>query len=388
MEVSRAKKNLMCVITCIFWFCQYSFVPYMSENLTALGATSFFIGLVAGGYGLVQLVMRIPLGIVADITKKHKIFVIAGMFFNFIAPLLMAISDNPVYFLILRGLSGLGASTWVSYTVLYSSYFHESELNKSIGNINTSNNMGRFFAFAIGAFAAQSLGIKAPFYVSAAVGFVGFILTFFVFETKIDVEPIKISQLIKVMYNKQLIIASVLCALSQFVTFATAMSFVSSFAKEIGASDLDLGLLTASFVLPMVLGSYLSGKKSVLKLGMKMLLSAGFAMLAVYCIIIPMCSSVIFMYPAQLLGGFGNGIVFSLLMAYSIGDIDQQKKSTAMGVFQSLYSLGMTFGPTVMGALLGTAVGTLNYSLGFSVIAAVAIMALVIVLLLVKKRTV
>ena len=246
--------------------------------------------------------------------------------------------------------------------------------------------MGRFLAFAAGAVAAQMLGVKAPFYVSAAVGFVGLILTFFVFETRIDVEPIKISQLIKVMYNKQLIVASVLCAISQFVTFATAMSFVSNFAKDIGASDLDLGLLTASFVLPMILGSYLSGKKAVLNLGMRVLLLSGFGLLAVYCVLIPLCPSVAYMYPVQLMGGFGNGIVFSLLMAYSIGGVDPQKKSTAMGVFQSLYSLGMTFGPTVMGAVLGTAVGALNYTLGFTVISGMAVVGVLIVLVFVRKK--
>lgn len=54
----------------------------------------------------------------------------------------------------------------------------------------------------------------------------------------------------------------------------------------------------------------------------------------------------------QFIGGIGSGILTSSLMAYAIKYVDPQKKSTVMGFYQSLYCVGMTIGPIVMGTLV------------------------------------
>ena len=66
----------------------------------------------------------------------------------------------------------------------------------------------------------------------------------------------------------------------------------------------------------------------------------------------PLCKSVAPLYVIQFIGGFGKVLVMTLLMADAVKNAAPAVRSTAMGVYQSVYGLGMTVGPIVMGAIL------------------------------------
>ena len=57
-------------------------------------------------------------------------------------------------------------------------------------------------------------------------------------------------------------------------------------------------------------------------------------------------------FPLQVVAGIANGVLVSSLMAQAIRYVDEDKKSTAMGFYQSIYCLGITLGPILMGFLV------------------------------------
>ena len=57
-------------------------------------------------------------------------------------------------------------------------------------------------------------------------------------------------------------------------------------------------------------------------------------------------------YISQVLGGIGNILLISLLMAMVIRSVPMERKSTAMGLFQALYGIGMTAGPMIIGRIV------------------------------------
>ena len=63
-----------------------------------------------------------------------------------------------------------------------------------------------------------------------------------------------------------------------------------------------------------------------------------------------------------------------LLMAIAPREIPAEAKTTATGVFQSVYSLGMTAGPMVMGALIDLSG---SYAASFLTMGAVALVGVV-----------
>jgi len=65
---------------------------------------------------------------------------------------------NPFMILIFRALSGVAASSWVAYTILFSSYFEPKDASKALGIINAVNALGQVSAMLIGGYAAQQFG--------------------------------------------------------------------------------------------------------------------------------------------------------------------------------------------------------------------------------------
>jgi MFS family permease len=71
-----------------------------------------------------------------------------------------------------------------------------------------------------------------------------------------------------------------------------------------------------------------------------------------------------FVFVFQFCIGLGFGIGYPLLMGLSINRVDAAERTTAMGLHQSVYSLGMFLGPWLSGVLAAA----LNIPLMFVII--------------------
>jgi MFS family permease len=49
--------------------------------------------------------------------------------------------------------------------------------------------------------------------------------------------------------------------------------------------------------------------------------------------------------------GLGNGLAYPLLMGMSIEHVEEERRSTAMGLHQAVYAIGMFAGPWLSGIL-------------------------------------
>jgi MFS family permease len=78
----------------------------------------------------------------------------------------------------------------------------------------------------------------------------------------------------------------------------------------------------------------------------------GLFIMSAMCVVIPLINNLPWLYISQALGGFGRGLVLPLLMGLSIKNFAGDKRSTAMGVFQAIYGLGMFGGPVLAGVLI------------------------------------
>ena len=177
---AHAGKALLCAITASFWFAQYIYIPFLTPYLFTLSITATVIGLIVGAYGVTQLLLRIPLGITVDIVRNHKLFILIGTFLAGASSLGMIISPSPVLLFIANALSGAASSTWISFTVLYASYYDKSEGAKAIGRLNVFTNAGRFAAFIAGGILFERIGIRGLFVASFASGMIGCILALFI----------------------------------------------------------------------------------------------------------------------------------------------------------------------------------------------------------------
>ncbi|MFW5981684.1 MAG: MFS transporter [Halanaerobiaceae bacterium] len=375
--MSSKKKNirLFFFVTIFYWFSMYAYIPTFSPYIETLGASHRLIGLILGSYGFTQMLIRIPLGIYSDRINKRKVFVIIGIMLSIVSGSGMYFSESPYLILLFRSLAGASAATWVSFTVLFSSYFTQEETSKSIGIINAAVKLGQVVAMFLAGIVAQNLGQQSPFLLAALGGVLGLALSAGVEEKK-DPEhkALNISELFKVASNYNLLMVSFLAIILMLITYATTFGFVPLLAKRLGASEFHLGLLTTVTTIPGILSASLSGTYFTKKFTEKKSIIIGFILISLSCLVVPFISRLSSLYLSQMLNGFAQGIVFPLLMGLSIKDVELRKRGTAMGFFQAIYGLGMFAGPVLLGFLSDM----LGLRTGFGVIAMISIMGALI----------
>jgi len=370
------------VLTCLYWFSLYTYVPTLSTYAQSMGASNKLVGLIVGSYGFTQMLIRLPLGIFSDKLNNRKLFVVLGMVFSIVSSMGMWLFKGPEYLLVFRALSGVAASSWVAFTVLFSGYFDQDKTPKAMGIINSYNTLGQLSAMLTGGVVIYFFGESAPFMIALIVGIVGLIFSLKIKEKVIiHREPLKIRELTGLLKNFDFIMCSILAIISQFITFATVFGFTPIIAKKLGAMPFDLNLLSAVSTFPIIISAVLSGSYFTAKIGERNTIIIGFIITAITSSCIPFLSSLPLLYITQFIGGFGRGMTFSLLMGLSIKTVEVKKRATAMGFFQAVYGIGMTVGPAVLG-FIGD---TLGFNWGFLFTGVVSIIGAIVSLTIGKK---
>lgn len=359
LEGSRTKPRvaLFCAITSLYWFSMYTYVPTLSPYARSIGASYKMVGIIIGSYGFVQLVLRVPLGLFSDSTGRRKAFIVFGVLFGLLSAIGLYISRDPTSLLVSRSLSGVSASMWVVFTVLFASYFDTGEAPRAIGLINSSLSLGQICAMLLGGWVAGQFGQAAPFLVGATAAAVALVLSLGITEVRTAGNGrLNLRDFYSVVSDRHLLVVSLLAVICQLLTYGTVYGFTPVIAKSIGASDFETGVLSTLAVLPTVVVATLSGTVFRRVFGERNTIAASFVLIAASCFYIPFAQQMLPLYVAQIVGGTGRGTALPLLMGLSIRSVPAERRATAMGFFQAVYAFGMFAGPVLVG-LLGDMVG-------------------------------
>lgn len=342
---------LFCIVTMLFWFSMYTYVPIFTTYAGHLGASGKLAGIIAGSYGFTQMLLRIPIGIVSDTLRKRRLFINFGLAFAFLSSAGLWLSGDLSMLLIFRSLAGAAAATWVDFTVLFTSYYKDEDATKAIGILNFFNNIAQMSAMLAGSWLAENINWQAPFALGAATGVIGLAASFFIVEKfSQSSQKMTLKGILAVAGDRTLITVSLLAILSQFLTFATTLGFTPEFAADnLGASKLQMGILTVFSTLPTAFASLAGGGYLARRFGAKKVVVSGFVLSGIFTITIPFTNSFWVLLLTQALAGLGRGFSFPLLMGLSIKDMPSDRRATAMGFFQAIYGLGMFIGPVVLG---------------------------------------
>ncbi|HHV97635.1 MAG TPA: MFS transporter [Clostridiaceae bacterium] len=383
--VAKYPKMPLEIATLFFWFSLYTYPSIFSPYLKELKIDTGAIGIILSSYGLAQVIFRIPIGIFSDKLKDRKSFVIAGIIFSVISALGLLLFKHPVLIYISRLLAGVAASSWVVFSVLYSSYYKQGDSSKAISRIFIFQNAGNMAAMFIGGVIAESFGWEASFVAAGIAALIALLMAVFVKDdskeltnTKLPekkdesinsnyeainsncrpdawsngnskTSTITIKELISVINNRVLLTVSFLAILMQFNNTATVTGFTPLHAEAIGANKFQLGLLTLFSQLPGIFASIIGSKGVYIKIGEKKTLTIAFFLTAVFSGVIPLVKTMEMLYFTQFLNGFFRGILIPVLMGLGIKNVEPAKRATAMGAFQAIYAIGMVAGPAVFG---------------------------------------
>lgn len=357
------------LIVVLFWFAQYVYIPYQTTFLTAIGVSSNFAGLVIGAYGLSQMLLRLPVGIKADTSGRHKRFILAGALFSGIASLFRVFFPGGGGYLTANLFSGLASSMWISFMVYYSNQFPPDQQHLATSRIIMYNNLGMLLGFITSTLFYEPFGMTAICSMSAGAGGLAFLLAFFLKEPESPRGAIPVRQLLSVCGGRRICIFSFLALIQQGIQLSTTMSFTAQILKQEGAGSILVGLSTIIYMLSAVFFSKLSSAKCGLKHGPRIWIPAVFMLVGCYCILVPYVHSIPLIFLLQLLPGMSTGILFCNLTSEAMKGIDPSKKSTAMGFYQAFYALGMTLFPGFTGAIVSAS----TIGIAYLVLAGIAV---------------
>lgn len=352
--ILNRQKKLLLLIVCTFWFAQYVYIPYQVTYLQSLGYGSAQTGMVVGAYGLVQIFCRIPFGMLADHVGKHKKIIVSGLIAVATASVFRIAMPNLTGYFIANLFSGLGASAWISYMVLYLSYFDNSKLQSATGKVLAANNSGVFLGFLVSSLSYAVLGMKFICAMSVTMGIAGLFLCIGIRENSHERETLSYRELLKTATYKRLLFFSFLALLQQGIQMATVMSFTVKIIKKLGAQGWQIGMTSIIYIVFAVLFATLSTKSFFAKIGYRCLVPAGIVVQFLYCVLVPNMTSIYGVYACQILASAAMGFLFTALTSESMKGIPENRNSTAMGIFQAVYAVGMTLLPVLTGAIADT----------------------------------
>lgn len=389
--ISTTKRHhvVFAIVTALYWMQLYTYMPVLSPYLLEhLQVGAAMAGVVLGSYGFVQILLRLPLGIASDRLRRRKPFLALGMITGALSCLLFAMGEQVGWALAGRAVSGLCASTWVAFTVLYAAYFPRRDVARAMSTISFLIVLGQLFGMGVSGWLAEAYGYRSTFVAGAAVGAAGLLLAGFVKEPAGGVArgaPMRLADVGVVVRDATLLRVSALSILAHSVLFITMFGFTPSYATSaLGASRWELSLLSFAFMVPHAFAQLLSGRWIAPKIGMWTTIAIGFALSGLCTLAIPLASTLPALYATQAVNGLAQGLHFPLLLSLAIGGVVPEKQATAMGFYQAAYAAGMFAGPFAAGWI--NEIGGLNAGFQLGGVVALGSVAVTLAFAAVAKR--
>ncbi len=337
----------------LYWVGLYIYVPILPVYAQSMGASLSLVGLIVASYGVVQLLLRIPLGVASDWLGRRKPFVLAGFLVLVLSCTGLGLATTPELLLLSRALAGLAACSWVASTVLFASYFPPRQVVQATSLLNFFSSGGRVLATTVGGMLAQRFGWASTFWAGAGLALLGLIAMAGAGEERSTI-PTKRPQawrdVGRIGRVPLLLISSLLATLVQYSSFTTTYGFIPVYAADLGASGAQLGWMTAATQIPFTL-SALAASRVNERFGERATVVATALLMAVTTFLTPFVSSLGLLALTRIGYGMGHGIIYPTLMGLSLRAVRQSERASAMGIFQAVYALGMFGGPALSGLI-------------------------------------
>ncbi|HEU5319066.1 MAG TPA: MFS transporter [Chloroflexota bacterium] len=342
----------------LYWLSLYFYVPILPVYAQGMGAPLSLVGVMLSAYGVMQLSLRIPTGIASDALGARKPFVVAGVALTALGALAFIWAPSPWFLVLARAITGLAACGWVAITVMYAAYYAPEHAARAIAGMGLTNGLGQVIATYTGGVAADAWGWHAPFVLSVATGIGGVVMMLLCREVRAPVRTggaLTLRRMWEVGTSRTLLLVSTLSSLNTYATFTTVFGFIPVFARDLGASRAELGLLTAVSLIPFTIAQPIAARLSE-RVGFRTTVFAGLLLSGVMTLLTPLSPSFVVLVALQVVAGLGRGLLSVSLMSLAILSVDQSERATAMGVYQAVYSIGMFLGPLV-GGFIGQQAG-------------------------------
>ncbi len=370
--------RLFFIISILFFICIHSIDAFLAPMMLEQGIEPQVMGIIMGASGLATLLIRFPLGIISDVVKSRKIFIQISLLLPVFTWPLAWLEPNAVTLYLAKAADGVTAATWVLYNILFIRYFDRKEAPAAVALLALAGPVGVFIGNCIGGLLIHYFENNIAFFLSCVSGLLALILTTRIQDVHDAVQAPTLKACIagarKQLSDRSVWLIGILATIVILVPFATRDTLTPIYAEQLGGRAGILSLLSNIHLIFYALAIALCSAVFYKRLGVMKTAVIGIVLQILSTLGIPFTDNWYLIYSLQALAGFSFGMAFAAFMSLSVVNTTPDEQSTRMGLFQTIYSLGMFIGPVIMGVMLQH----INLASGYLVIAALSVVAVII----------
>lgn len=325
----------------------YAITPVENGGLSL---TPLLASQIAAGYGLMSLIVRLPMFIASDIFRRRKIFVQLSLFLLIVTSFLVAFNGSYTT-LYLSSLSlGISATMLALFNVMFSETFSKEKAALSVSILSVAPLLAEFIAAPIQYIFTinEYKHFNYMWIVSGILAVVTFILTFMMKDYRPVNSGFSFDKVKVVLKHGSFIYVCIMALLLSFVKFATSGANMIAYGKtSLGMSPLMLAYMDAVFAIPQLIAGVLVGVYFTRKWGLQKTLLFMFGCALAFYIIALYVNNPYIIYFSYILNGLGYGGAYNVLISLAMQYFDREYRNVSMGIYQAFFALGIFYGDYV-----------------------------------------
>lgn len=315
-----------------------------------LSLTPLLASQIAAGYGLMSLIVRLPMFIASDIFRRRKIFVQISLFLLIVTSFLVAFNGSYTT-LYLSSLSlGVSATMLALFNVMFSETFSREKAALSVSILSVAPLLAEFIAAPIQYIFTinEYKHFNYMWIVSGILAVTTFILTFMMKDYRPVNSGFSFDKVKVVLKHGSFIYVCIMALLLSFVKFATSGANMIAYGKtSLGMSPLMLAYMDAVFAIPQLIAGVLVGVYFTRKWGLQKTLLFMFGCALAFYIIALYVNNPYIIYFSYILNGLGYGGAYNVLISLAMQYFDREYRNVSMGIYQAFFALGIFYGDYV-----------------------------------------
>ena len=315
-----------------------------------LSLTPVLAAQIAAGYGLMSLIVRLPMFLASDIFKRRKVFIQIALFLLILTSFLVAFNTNYLT-LYLSSLSlGISATMLALFNVIFSETFSKDKAAVSVSILSIAPLLAEFMAAPIQYILTMNTykQFNYMWLVSGIIALITFVLTFMMKDYRPVDSDFSFNKVKVVLKHKSFIYICLLAVLLSFIKFSTSGANMIAYGKtDLNMTPLMLAYIDAVFAVPQLIAGVLVGVYLTRKWGIRKTLLFLLGCLLTFYIIALYINNPYIIYFSYTLNGLGYGGAYNILIALAMQYFDREYRNVSMGIYQAFFALGIYYGDYV-----------------------------------------
>ena len=315
-----------------------------------LSLTPVLAAQIAAGYGLMSLIVRLPMFLASDIFKRRKVFIQIALFLLILTSFLVAFNANYLT-LYLSSLSlGISATMLALFNVIFSETFSKDKAAVSVSILSIAPLLAEFMAAPIQYLLTMDTykQFNHMWLVSGIIALITFVLTFMMKDYRPVDSDFSFNKVKVVLKHKSFIYICLLAVLLSFIKFSTSGANMIAYGKtDLNMTPLMLAYIDAVFAVPQLIAGVLVGVYLTRKWGIQKTLLFLLGCLLTFYIIALYINNPYIIYFSYTLNGLGYGGAYNILIALAMQYFDREYRNVSMGIYQAFFALGIYYGDYV-----------------------------------------